>query len=100
MTRRDGRRPFLPAAQPAAPAHLAAHARAVLELSRHSARLAAWGEHLAAVLLSGGRLLTAGNRATLQWLFLTHRPLLPSLAMSTGRWLRFAASMGAPERGT
>jgi D-sedoheptulose 7-phosphate isomerase len=52
----------VPTATEVAPyAHLAAHARALLELSQQAARLERWGVRLAEVLLAGGRLLAAGN---------------------------------------
>ena len=60
MSTGSGRRPTAPG-RPAVPAHLAAHAGALIELSRQAARLEQWGERLAGVLLAGGRLLAAGN---------------------------------------
>ena len=41
--------------------HLVEHLRALLSIERETARIAAWGEHLAQTLLAGGRLLAAGN---------------------------------------
>ena len=41
--------------------HLAEHAHALLALSVQVETVEAWGERLAAALLAGGRLLTAGN---------------------------------------
>lgn len=45
----------------AARLHLNAHLRGLRELTRAVERLDSWGERLAATLLAGGRLLTAGN---------------------------------------
>jgi phosphoheptose isomerase len=45
----------------AARLHLDAHLRGLRELTREVARLDSWADRLAAVLLGGGRLLTAGN---------------------------------------
>jgi D-sedoheptulose 7-phosphate isomerase len=42
-------------------AHLVAHVDALLVLDRNLDRLQAWGEHLAGILLGGGRLLACGN---------------------------------------
>jgi D-sedoheptulose 7-phosphate isomerase len=41
--------------------HLVAHMEALLALERNAERLIRWGEHTAATLLGGGRLLAAGN---------------------------------------
>jgi len=41
--------------------HLVAHAQALLALAGQVDRVQAWGERLAAALVAGGRLLTAGN---------------------------------------
>jgi D-sedoheptulose 7-phosphate isomerase len=46
---------------PAGRRHLAELAAPLGELHEEAPRLEAWGEHLAAVLVAGGRLLAAGN---------------------------------------
>jgi D-sedoheptulose 7-phosphate isomerase len=41
--------------------HLVEHLRALLSMEKEAERISAWGEHMAEVLLGGGRLLAAGN---------------------------------------
>lgn len=74
-------------------AHLAGLDATLAALARESGRLAAWGEHLAAVLLAGGRLLAAGNggsaaeaqhlTAELVGRFRDDRPAFSALALTS-----------------